>query len=483
MQAGSTASANRAMAEAAVDGNGTVDWTLVSVLLTGTFMVVLDFFIVNVAIPDLQRDLGASAAQIQLIVAGYALAYGSVLIVGSRIGDIFGRRQMFLLGMVLFTASSATCGLAPSPNVVVVGRIAQGLSSALLSAQILALISTLYEGTAKARALNAYGFCMGLASVFGQVIGGLLISADLWGWGWRSCFLINVPIGLAAVAAAIRIVPESRAPKRQDLDLAGMILIASALTAVTLPLIEGRQQGWPSWSWAMLTAAIALFTGFALYERYVKWRGVHPLIDLDLFRERPFSVGLLAQLTFYMSMAGFYLVFSIYVQEGRGLSALQAGTLFIANGVGYLTSSSVARQVRERLGRQVLTLAGMLRAAGLGLLLLAATQVRDAGTLWLVPGLFLNGLGTGFAVSPLASNVLARISAQHVGAAAGVLTTGIQVGNAIGVAIIGVIFYETLAVSSDVHAFAFSLVYLIAVSLLLCGLVQLLPPDKAAEHA
>lgn len=467
----------------AAGASETLDWKIVSVLLTGTFMAVLDFFIINVAIPDLQHDLSAGPAQIQLIVVGYALAYGSALIVGSRIGDVFGRRRVFLLGMLSFTASSAACGMAPAANVIVVARIAQGLSSALLSPQILSLIGTLYEGTAKARALNAYGFCMGLASVFGQVVGGLLISANLLGWGWRSCFLINVPIGVVAVVLAARIVPESRTPKGPDLDLAGMVLIASALAGVTLPLIEGREQGWPSWSWAMLAAAIALFVTFVAHERRVKRNGLHPLIDLELFGKRSFSAGLLAQLTFYTSMAGFYLVFSIYVQDGRGLSPLQAGTLFIANGVGYLISSSVARLVMKHLGRQVLTLAGLLRAIGLGLLLFVALEYRGAGLLWLVPGLFVNGLGTGFAVSPLAASVLTRMSPRHVGAASGVLTTGIQVGNAIGVAIIGIIFYDTLAISTHAQALVYSLIYLIAISLLLCAIAQALPRESDSRSA
>ena len=205
------------------------DWLVVGLLLTGTFMAVLDFFIVNVAIPDLQRDLSASASQIQFVVAGYALAYGSALIVGSRFGDIFGRRRMFICGMILFTAASAACGLAPDARIVIVARIVQGLSAALLSPQILAILSAVYAGAAKARALNAYGFCMGLASVLGQVIGGLLIHLNLFGWGWRSCFLLNVPIGTLAVVLAGRVIPESRAPRQPNLDLPGMLLIASAL--------------------------------------------------------------------------------------------------------------------------------------------------------------------------------------------------------------------------------------------------------------
>lgn len=233
-------------------------------------------------------------------------------------------------------------------------------------------------------------------------------AGGLLGWGWRSCFLINVPIGVAAVVVAARIVPESRAPKGPDLDLTGMVLIASALAGVTLPLIEGREQGWPLWSWATLAAAVALLAAFVAHERRVKRNALHP---------------------------------------------------------------------------QVLTLAGLLRATGLGLLLFIALEYRGASLLWLVPGLFLNGLGTGFAVSPLAANVLTRMSPRHVGAASGVLTTGIQVGNAIGVAIIGIIFYDTLAISTYARAFAYSLIYLIAISLLLCAIAQALPRESDSPSA
>ncbi|HWE06063.1 MAG TPA: MFS transporter, partial [Rhizomicrobium sp.] len=233
-------------------------------------MAVLDFFVVNVAIPDLQRDLNASSAQIQPIVAGYALAYGSVLIVGSRLGDIYGRRRMFVSGLALFTISSAACGLAPNAAVVVFARGAQGVSAALLSPQILAILSSAYQATAKARALNAYGLCMGLASVFGQVFGGLLIHVDLFGGDWRSCFLINLPIGLVAIALALRIVPESSAPMRPRLDLTGMFVISLALLAATMPLIEGREQGWPFWSWLSLAAAAILLVLFVVHENRVK---------------------------------------------------------------------------------------------------------------------------------------------------------------------------------------------------------------------
>jgi EmrB/QacA subfamily drug resistance transporter len=457
----------------------------VLVLLVGTFMAVLDFFIVNVAIPDMQRDLHASDAEIELVVAGYAIAYGSALIIGSRLGDRFGRKRMFLLGVAVFTASSAICGLTPNAEILVAARFIQGLGAALLSPQVLAVFGAELGPTAKAQALVAYGFVMGVASVFAQLLGGVLIGLDLLGIGWRACFLINVPIGVAALVLTARMTPESRVPGAPPLDLFGMMVAFAALTALTVPLIEGRQHGWPGWSFALLAGAGVLFAGFVLWQIRTRRRGGVPLVDLEMFRERYFTVGLAAQVTFYMSMAGFYLVLALYLQEGRGLTPLAAGLIFVANGAGYLCTSSQVGRIAKLLGRQVIALAALGRAAGVGVLLFTVAKIGVTGSsLWLIPGLLLNGAGTGLAVSPLASTVLSRVDNEHVGAASGVLTTGLQVGNAIGVAVIGVIFYAALQRSHANYALAFgsALAYLIAMSLVLIGLVQLLPAGQSRRR-
>lgn len=458
----------------------------VLVLLIGTFMAVLDFFIVNVAIPGMQRELRASDAEIELIVAGYAVAYGSALIIGSRLGDRFGRRRIFLCGVGLFTAASAICGFTPNAGILVASRLAQGLAAALLSPQVLAIFGAELGPSAKAHALVAYGFVMGIASVFAQLLGGLLIGLNLLGVGWRVCFLINVPIGLIAMVLTTRMTPESRAPTASRLDLFGMLLVFAALTALTLPLIEGRQHGWPVWSFVLLAGAALLFFAFSGWEMRSKRRGGVPLVDFELFREQSFTVGLLAQLAFYMSMAGFYLVLALYLQQGRGLTPLQTCLIFIANGAGYLCASSQVGRLVKHLDHQVIALAALVRAIGLGILLFTVTEIGvTRSSLWLVPGLFLNGAGTGLAVSPLASTVLSRVGAHRVGAASGLLTTGLQVGNAIGVAVIGIIFYATLRQPPANYAQAFNsaLVYLIAMSIGLTGLVQLLSPRASRQAA
>lgn len=440
-------------------------------MLTGVFVTILDFFIVNVAIPTTQRELHASATAVEWVVAGYGLTYGCGLVLGGRLGDLYGRRRLFTLGLALFTLASIGCGLAPDPTTLVAARVAQGAAAALLGPQVLAILRTTYRGQAQTRAVNLYALTMGVAAVFGQLIGGLLIQADLFGLGWRTCFLINVPIGAVALLLTHRVVPESRPGTTARLDLGGTALVTLGLVATLLPLIEGRQQGWPLWTWLSFAAAVALFLG------YRRRRHESPLIDLSLFRERAFTTGLLIQLVFTMGMAAYFLVFALYVQQGRGLNALEAGLIFVPIGVGYLAASLLAPALVTRFGRQVIALGGLTRTLGLAVLL--ATVATDGPLGWLVPALLIDGIGMGLALAPIMGTVLAKVAPHHAGAAAGMLATTQQVGGALGVGIIGVVFYGNL--SAGVRpAFQHGLIYLIAVSLALTALVQALPRSTAA---
>ena len=449
------------------------------VILTGVFMAALDFFIVNVAIPATQRDLQASTTAIEWIVAGYGLAYGVGLTTAGRLGDLYGRRRMFGLGLFIFTLASLACGLAPSSGILIAARVAQGVAAAVMTPQVLALVRTTYTGAQQARAFSAYGLTMGVAAVSGQLIGGLLIQADLFGLGWRACFLINVPIGVAALAMVRRAVPESRAAGPVQIDLAGMAVLTTALVALILPLVQGREQGWPAWTWLSFAAAAVLFAAFGVSQRRRAAAGKAPLVHPALFRERAFTVGLATQLVFWLGQASFFLVLALYVQQGRGLTALQAGLLFTAIGSGYLATSTTAHRFTARFGPQTIAIGGLIMAAGLALLEVA---VAYGGTgkniLWLAPALVVDGLGMGLAVAPLAATILSRVAPQHAGAAGGVLATTQQVGNALGVAVIGIIFYAALdhrPGGSYPAAFSHSLVYLITVEIVLAVLVQLLP--------
>ncbi|MFG2054456.1 MFS transporter [Micromonospora sp. NPDC048930] len=457
-----------AIAAPAATPRADTGWGALLVLLTGTFVTLLDFFIVNVAIPSIQVDLRAGPSAVQWVVAGFGLALAAGLITGGRLGDLYGRRRLYAFGLGLFTLASAACGLAPSAGVLVGGRVLQGVAAALLMPQVLAIINTVYTGGRRARAFSAYGVAVGLGAVFGQLIGGLLIRADVAGLGWRSIFLINVPIGVAAVAASRRLVPESRSATGARLDLTGTVLATLGLIAIVYPLLAGESAGW-------CLAALPPLTAFALHQRQLAARGGAPLVNPRLFSDRAYIVGVVVSLAFQLTMASFFLVLAVYLQDGRGLSALASGLLFVPLGVGYLVTSMLSGRIAARAGRRTLTIGTLVVAAGYGLLALAA----DDPIGWLVPGLTVAGAGMGFVVAPLPSIVMAGVAARHAAAASGVLSTAQQAGNAVGVALIGSVFYGALGTGPFPHAFALSLDVLVALSVVVAVLVRLLPHRSA----
>ena len=397
-------------------------WAPLPVVLAGTFMVVLDFFIVNVAMPAMQADLHAGTGAIEWVVAGYGLTFATLLITAGRLGDQFGRRRMFAVGLGLFTLASAACGLAWSPGALVVARLVQGFAAALLSPQVLSIIGVAYTGEDRVRALSVYGIVLGLAAVGGQLVGGVLVQADVAGLGWRTCFLINVPVGLAALALALRLVPESRAGRSSRIDVAGTVLVTAGLTAIILPLVEGRRHGWPLWTWLALAAAPVLLGAFAAQQRRLARRGGVPLLDPALFRERAFSAGLLAQLVFWAGQASFFLVLALYLQLGRGLDALQAGLVFTILAVAYLVASIRAPALTARLGRRLPAIGALVLAAGHGLLAASVADVGTTGSVGLLaPALLLVGAGMGLVITPLTSTVLTSLEPQRAGAASGAL--------------------------------------------------------------
>jgi EmrB/QacA subfamily drug resistance transporter len=439
-------------------------------------MTFLDFFIVNVTLPSLSSDLHAGPGEVQLVVAGYGLAFAVGMISGGRLGDLYGRRRMFGVGLAAFTVLSAVCGLAPDPAVLIVARVLQGAAGALVTPQVLALLSTVYAGAQRARIFAAYGFTMGIAAVLGQLLGGGLISADLAGSGWRSIFLINVPVGVIALAV-LRVVPESRGP-RERLDLTGTALVSAGLVGVVAPLVEGRQYGWPWWTWCSFAGSAALLGGFVSHQRRVRRAGGSALMDLTLFARPGFRIGSAAGLVFGLVPASFFFVLAIYLQEARGLSPVLSGVVFTAAGAGYFVAATAADGVARRLGRQVLTLGA--GAVAVGLLVLAATH--GASSTWeLVPGLVLVGAGIGFVLVPLSGIALADVPAETAGAAAGVLATGQQVGGAVGIAVIGVVFFGA-ADQGLPHAFAIAVLVLAGLTVLTALLAQALPRPVGASR-
>jgi EmrB/QacA subfamily drug resistance transporter len=441
-------------------------------------MVVLDFFIVNVALPSMQSDLRASSGTVEWVAAGYGLTSAVFLITAARLGDRIGRRRTFSLGLALFTVSSAACGAATSPEMLIAGRLVQGLAGALLMPNVLSIIGVLYAGPDRARALSAYAMVMGLAAVGGQLIGGILVQADIAGLGWRSCFLINVPVGLLALALAPRVVPESHGERANRIDALGTILVTIGLTAIVLPLIEGRQHGWPAWTWASLGAAPVILAAFVAQQFRLARRGGSPLLELSLFRKRTFSAGLVAQLVFWSGQASFFLVLALYLQQGRGLSALNAGLVFTILAVAYLAASIGAPALAERYGRRVLTGGALVLASGHAVLVATVAAVGTGGSVAaLIPGLMLVGAGMGLGIAPLATIIMSAMRPEHAGAASGALSTMQNVGNALGVSIVGVIFFGSLQ-GGFAHAFELSLAALAAILLSVAILTRLLPPPR-----
>jgi EmrB/QacA subfamily drug resistance transporter len=431
-------------------------WRALPVLLAGTFLVVLDFFVVNVALPAIQTGLHTGASTLEWVVAGYGLTFAVFLITAGRLADHFGRRRVFALGLAAFVLASAACGLAPDPLVLIIARLVQGGAAAAVSATVLAIIGVTYTGSDRARAISAYGMAMGLAAVGGQLIGGALISADVAGLGWRAIFLVNVPIGLGALAAT-RLVPESRVAGARSLDVVGMLLSALVLTAVTLPLIEGRQDGWPVWTWISFGCAPILAAALTVQQRRRTAQAQAPLFAPELLRVPAFRAGLLVQLVYWCSQAPLYLVLALYLQEGRGLSALRSGLVFLALAVGYLATSMRAPALLVRFGPKVLIAGATTLTVGLAGACGTVAAIGVDGSSWLlVPALTAVGAGLGLCITPLTMTVLSHATPQQAGIVSGALSTAQQVGNTIGVAVTGLIFFR-LAPSGYAGAFGWSL--------------------------
>jgi EmrB/QacA subfamily drug resistance transporter len=440
---------------AAGDGVDPRRWLTLIILLLAAFMNLLDVSIVNIAIPSIQRDLHASYADVQWALAGYTLAYALVLITGGRLGDTFGRKRLFLIGVTGFTVMSALCGAAQSPGVLIACRVVQGAMGAIMVPQVLAVIQVIFPPKERIKALAGFGVTAGLGTVSGPLLGGLLIQHNLFGLGWRPIFLINVPVGIIAVVASAVLVRESRAPRPPKLDPVGVGLISAALLLLLYPLVEGRQLGWPAWTFVSMAAAAPVLAAFIGYERVKGRRDGSPLVPLSLFRERGFSAGLAIAIAFFLGIASFGLVLTLSLQLGLGFTPLHAGLTFLPFSVGVLLSSGAAARLAPRFGRGVTMAGALITAAGMAGLIATVHHYGTAVTTWeLTPGLVAAGLGLGAVIAPLADIVLDGVPRQDAGSASGVFNTGLQLGNSIGIAVIGVIFFGLLGTQAGPAATA-----------------------------
>jgi EmrB/QacA subfamily drug resistance transporter len=445
-----------------------------AVLLSGTFLVVLDFFIVNVALPSIQRDLQAGTTALEWLVAGYGLTFGGLLLVASRLGDRHGRRKAFSIGIGLFVLASAACGLAPGIETLLAARLLQGAAAAVIAPTVLSLIGDVYTGPARVRALGVYATVMGLAAALGQLIGGVLLRADILDLGWRWIFLVNVPIGLVALVVAPRVLPDTKvgAPA---IDLLETVLAAATLVAVMLPLTEGRQQGWPRWTGLCLAAAAGLGALLAGRGVVLRRRGGRPLLDGEALRDRSVVTGLVGQFILFTGMASYFLVLALYLQQGRGLGPLESGLVFTVVAVTYMIGTGAAARLARFGVRRTVTTAALTFGLGHLALLEAVEQVGVAGSLgWLIPGLAIGGLGMGVALAMLVGLVMTSAQPAHAGVVSGTSSTVQQLGNALGVALIGIVYFGAVGEGSA-QAFSASLGYLAGNTLAVAAVGLALP--------
>jgi EmrB/QacA subfamily drug resistance transporter len=418
---------------------------MLPVVLMAMFMAGFDIWAVNVAAPSLQRDLHVSDAALQLIVGGYAFMYASGMVTGGRLGDLFGYRRMFMIGVISFAAASLLCGLAQSPAELVTARLLQGLTGAAMVPQVLALITASFPVPERSRALAWFGVTMGIAFVSGQILGGGLLEANVFGLGWRAIFLVNVPVGMLALLAAALVVPHAWAPRRPRLDLAGAAGVSASLALALVPLTLGRDEGWPLWTWISLAAALPVLALTVLWERQLARRGGQPMLDVALFRDRGFSAGLVVNFGLVFFFGSFMFVLTLLLQLGLGQPPLRAGIEALPLAAAFTIMSILSPRFLGRLGPRAITLGAGL--AAVGTIGLAITGVRYGGHLspWdLAPATVLIGLGQGIALPLLIGAVLTHVSPHQAGAAAGILTTTQQFGVASGIAVVGAIFYGAI---------------------------------------
>jgi EmrB/QacA subfamily drug resistance transporter len=427
---------------------------LLPVLFIGAFMYILDVFIVYVAAPSLHSELGASESDVQWVVGGYVLAFAVGLITGGRLGDIAGRRRMFRAGLVGFTLASTLCAAAPSAEALIAARVLQGLGAALLWPQVLSIIQVEFAPEHRARPLAIMGAIAGLGAMSGQLIGGALIGIDAFGLGWRWVFLVNLPLGLAALALSGRAIPESRSRQAPRLDLPGVAVGSLLLAMIAVPIVDGRELSWPPWVFASLAGAIPVGWLFVRLERAVAASGRAPLLELQLFRVRDFSRGAVAMALLYAVISFFFLV-TLYLQEGAGLSAIESGLVFTPLAAAFASASILGPRLIARVG-DALAAAGALLAAT-GITATAAVMAAigdDFSAAALIPPMVLVGVGMGLFIPPMLRIVLQSVPPEDAGAASGVLTTAQQLGNAFAIAGVGTVFFSVLGDGGSLSTYA-----------------------------
>jgi EmrB/QacA subfamily drug resistance transporter len=421
---------------------GRREYQILAVVLTGSFMAVLDTTIVNVALPSIGQGIHASPAALEWVVSGYALAFGLGLVPMGRIGDRFGYKPLFLAGLTVFTLASVGCGVSQSPGELIIGRFVQGAGAAVFYPAISATIQRTFAGRDRSRALGYLGSTVGVSTAVGPLLGGGLIELGGTTDGWRWVFLINLFIGLATVPVAVRVLPRRTKREEHGLDPAGNALLAAALLLLLFPLVEGRAAGWPWWSWLCFSGSALATAALWAWEARLGRRGGEPVIRLDLMRHRSYSVGQLLALTYFAGFTSLFFTLSILWQEGLGRSALDTGLLVVPFALGSLLAAINSARFSNRFGRATIITGAIAMLAGQALILLAIHLGAPQPSAWALVGpLALAGLGNGIVIAPNQDFVLGAVPPREAGTAGGALITAQRMGAAIGIAVIGTVLF------------------------------------------
>ena len=439
-------------AEPALTGLG-----LFAILFIATLST-MDAFIVNVALPTIGSDLRADPAALELVVAGYATSYAALLVLGGRLGDTYGRRRLMRLGLIGFGLASLLCGLSPTAGWLVAARVLQGATAALMMPQALATLQAATSGQRRARAMGLFGAIVGLAMAFGQILGGLMVGADLAGTGWRSVFLINVPAVILGLVLLARTVPETRSPRSAPLDPVGALLLAATMCALLIPLTEGRAAGWPTWAWILLGAFPVAALAFFTVQRRAERRGGVPLLPPSLLSLRGFRKGLPLMMLSMAGFGGFLFAAAVAIQEGLAYGPVAAGTAILPYALAFFAGSAAGPRLAARLGAKAVPIGIAVQAVGLAVATWAvATAWSDWGALAMAPGLVLTGIGQGLHLPVLFRVILADVPPERAGVASGVMATCQQIALASGVALLGALFLHLAPHAGFQEAFAWTL--------------------------
>jgi EmrB/QacA subfamily drug resistance transporter len=421
-------------------------WLALAVVFTAAFMDLVDVTIVNIAVPSIERDLATSFGAIQWITAGYAIAFAAGLITGGRLGDIYGRKRLFLIGIAGFTVASALCGFAANPQMLVGARLLQGAMAAMMVPQVLAIIHVTFPAHERGKVFGMFGAVVGLGAVTGPLLGALLTQWNLFGLEWRPIFLINLPVGIAGVILGRKFIAESKAPKALRLDLVGVVLVTLGLLMLIYPLTRGRELNWPLWGHLCMAGSLVVFAVFVMYEKSKTRKDGSPLVELSLFKVKSFAAGIAVQLTFGIVLGIFFLVWTLYMQLGLGWSPLRAGLTGLPFSLGVAAAAGLSVQkLVPRFGRKVLQAGALTMIAGLLLYIGVAGRYGAGIHPWqmLLP-LLVMGVGMGLIVAPLTDVVLSGVPREHSGSASGLINTTMQMGNALGLGLVSVVFFGVI---------------------------------------